>query len=311
MYELFDNQFKGIHPLVDYNTRIQTLNNIRDKAEEIIPSNIKLSHTISNNGYVSLGKLLDTNQIYQINDHLQNKLAYDSHVPPGSSGLNKIEDIRKRKASACYPLETILTCPHILELALHRDILNIAEIYLGMVPTLYSINVFHTFAEQQHNYLGGIKSFHRDADDARFLCLFVYLVDVDENTGPHIYIKYTHNEIIFTLETNNTKLRDQIFPPNMMTGHGNDHLFETELKEYINTLTGPAGSGFFADTFGVHRGSTLVKDRLILWIRYGTHKNGPAKDQIPQPISKSILNGRNIQFDKKLDFITRVLLKNE
>lgn len=308
MYEQFDNQFKDIHPLIDYNTRIQTINNIKDKVNEIMLSNIALSNIICNDGYVSLGQILTLNQIKDINDHLSAKLAYDSHVPPGSSGLNKIENIRKTKASACYPLETILTCPHILELALHRDILGIAENYLQIVPTLYSINIFHTFTGHPTE---GIKSFHRDADDARFLCLFIYLVDVDENTGPHIYIKHTHNELNFTFETNNPNLRDRIFPPNMMTGHGNDQLFETELKEYINTLTGPAGSGFFADTFGVHRGANPMKDRLILWIRYGTHKNGAASDQIPHPIDKSIIQDKNIQFDKKLDFITRVLLKSE
>lgn len=310
MYENFDNQFKDIHPLVNYNTRINSLLNIRDEVDKIIPSNKKLSNTIADDGYVSLGTLLHPRQINEINYHLKDKLAYDSHVPPGSSGLNKIEDIRKRKASACYPLETILTCPHILELALHRDILSIAEIYLGMTPTLYSINIFHTFAEPQYNYLGGIKSFHRDADDVRFLCLFVYLVDVDENTGPHIYIKYTHHELNFMLQVNNLELKNKIFPPNMMTGHGNDELFEKELQQYIVTLTGPAGSGFFADTFGIHRGSNLTKDRLVLWIRYGTHKNGPARDQIPEPLSNRLLDGRFI-FDEKLKFITRVLLKHD
>lgn len=306
MYEDFDDQFKEIHPLVNYSSRIDTINSIVDKVNELIPSNRRISNDIKYFGYTSLGQVLNNNQVKDIKEYLLTKLAYDSHVPPGTSGLNTIENIRRRKASACYPLQDILTCPHILETALNRDILGIAEDYLGCVPTIYSINAFHTFTGHPTE---GIKVFHRDADDARFLCLFIYLVDVDDNTGPHVYIKYTHNELSFGNAVGNIDLRNQIFPPAMMTGHGNDVLFNEHLSEHMDTLMGPAGTGFFADTFGLHRGSNLTKDRMILWIRYGLHKNASAKDQTPEPLSKAILLGRNIQFDNKLNYITRVLLK--
>ena len=115
------------------------------------------------------------------------------------------------------------------------------------------------------------QKFHIDLDDVKFCKLFIYLTDVDEDSGPHTYIGGSHDmELI-------TKLRDQ-WP-------GGSEEFN---KWYFNTLrktdgqvkrifgrdpthlTGPRGTRFVADTFGVHKGVPPKKgERLVCQVEYG------------------------------------------
>ena len=37
------------------------------------------------------------------------------------------------------------------------------------------------------------QEFHFDLDSIKWLKFFIYLTDVEANTGPHIYVKGTHN----------------------------------------------------------------------------------------------------------------------
>ena len=281
---------------------------LQDKIGEYFDINVNDTNELEEikaRGYTKLLPLLNEGEINDIVSFLQDKLVYSSHIPPSDGKLRTVEQSRHLNAAACYTLPDLLACPHILEKVLDKGIINLVENYLGAVPTLYSLNTYWTFKE--HGRQEGVKLFHRDIDDIKFCCLLIYLVDVDEQTGPFNYISYTHNEDICVEHIQDETFCSEIFPPKLISGHGNDTLFESKLSNNINVLTGVKGTTVLADTFGLHKGKgQLSKDRLMLWVRYGMHNNGSCQAQTPHPYEID----RQIELDSRLQYITRRLIKH-
>jgi hypothetical protein len=100
---------------------------------------------------------------------------------------------------------------------------------------------------------GAVQRYHRDPDDWRFLKLFVYLTDVDLDAGPHVFVKGSHLTA--------ARLRARPY-----TGQDIDLLHGAGAALPV---TGPAGTSFLADTYGIHRGMVPIRRaRLILQAQY-------------------------------------------
>ncbi len=159
-------------------------------------------------------------------------------LPPGS-------------AAAAYPLETVLRCPDVLDLINAPSILRIAADYLGCKPTLSSLGVRWSFPSPGR--LAATQRFHRDTDDWRSLKLFIYLTDVDANSGPHVYVLGSHETA--------ARLRAR---PYDRAELGRDY-----GDVNIRTIVGPSGTAFVADIYGIHMGlPPALKPRLILQAQY-------------------------------------------
>lgn len=162
-----------------------------------------------------------------------------------------LEDLPAGATAANYPLETVLDCPGLLSVINSPAILKLAEEYLGCRPTISSVGVRWSFPNSASTI--ETQQFHRDLDDWRFFKLFIYLCDVDQNSGPHTYVKTTH-----------------------LAPHGLKSKFYDlgELKaqfgrDRVWTVTGPRGTTFVADTQGIHRGDIpMDRARLILQVQY-------------------------------------------
>ena len=99
--------------------------------------------------------------------------------------------------------------------------------------------------------------FHWDNDFRKFFKLYIYLTDVDQNSGPHIYIPETHKK-----KLSQYKLCRLYSDAKVYAGYSN-----------LKVFTGKAGSLFFVDSYGLHKGETpKSKSRLMLNVHYGTGK---------------------------------------
>ena len=110
-----------------------------------------------------------------------------------------------------------------------------------------------------------------DLDDLKFCKLFIYLTDVDEDSGPHTYIGGSHD-----LEYIN-ELRGQ-WPGGAKEFNkwyfGSLRKTDGQVKRVFGRdpthLTGPRGTRFVADTFGTHKGVPPKRgDRLVCQVQYG------------------------------------------
>lgn len=168
------------------------------------------------------------------------KIDYNNPVKPGSKGL------------WYQNLKAYDECRTVKKLAHNQKILSIAKQYLGADPSIKSVAIWWSFPppDGTHSVEYG---FHYDIDAYKFLKFFIYLVDVDENTGPHTIIPGTHKNKSF-FEKKNRRLTD------------------AQVQEKYNgrpvTILGKIGDGFFEDTFTYHKGNTPLKPRLMLQVEY-------------------------------------------
>jgi hypothetical protein len=148
-----------------------------------------------------------------------------------------------------------------LELGASRELLGIANTYLGMWAKLEYVDVWYTppvaAAERQSS-----QRWHRDFNDRHLLKAFLYLVDVDEETGPFEYVPRSApgGEL------------DDLWPWRPL---GQNYPPENEFAEKIAdravSFTGPKGTLIFCNTSGFHRGGfAKSKPRVLATFTYSS-----------------------------------------
>lgn len=147
--------------------------------------------------------------------------------------------------------QTIVRAPHAFEIANDSRVLAVVTEMLGAKPTISLMSAWWSLpadgtAQQAEN-------FHRDVDDWRFVKLFCYLTDVDETAGPHVFVKGSHKQNRLT----------------EMRRFTDAETTATFGAESLVRFTGPAGTAFLENTYGVHRGTPPAeKPRLIFQVLY-------------------------------------------
>jgi len=212
------------------NKKIPLIEPLHDKADE---------EKLKKDGVVIFENFLSIEQVNELKRITEKLEGHSFHVPNRSyKNETRVfsEDLDWPILS--YQVDELITNKIILDIATNQKIVSLVQSYLGSFPTFYSVNMWWSI------YTGEVTSTkltHRDYDDYKFLAFFVYLSDIDENNGPHVYY------------------------PNTFDG--------TEEKEEI-VITGKAGTAILADTYGLHKGQPLESGkRLILWLRFGMFLN--------------------------------------
>ena len=170
---------------------------------------------------------------------------------------------------ANYPTETVLACPHLVEIASDPLIVAAVERHLGTAPTILGLCAWWSFAG--HPEARDAQLYHYDCDDYRFCKLFFYLTDVDEGCGPHMFFEGTHS-------------LDQVHEMRRRWPGGEQEFEDWHFRKFRKSddevlrfhgrqpvaLTGPAGSCFIVNTRGIHKGRLPEKrDRLVCQVLYG------------------------------------------
>lgn len=144
----------------------------------------------------------------------------------------------------------------ILEMALGNLLLDVSAAYLDCVPALGYVKAVRSFANDLPAF--DTQAFHIDESAAKMIKAFVYLNDVDIDTGPFCYVK------------GSIKNRDQFW--GQKDRWSDEELAELYGKEAVLPLTANVGDVIFADTTAFHRGLKPTKnDRYIVIFNYGLH----------------------------------------
>ena len=131
-----------------------------------------------------------------------------------------------------------------LRFGVNPRLLDIANSYLGMWSKLEYVDVWYTPPAGEEERRSS-QRWHRDFNDRHLLKAFLYLVDVDEQTGPFEYVPRSApgGEL------------DKLWPWRPL---GENYPPEDELAERIDgrsvTFTAPKGTLIFCNTSGFHRG---------------------------------------------------------
>ena len=162
-----------------------------------------------------------------------------------------------------------------LRLGTNPRLLDVANAYLGMWSKLEYVDVWYTppaTAEQRRSS----QRWHRDFNDRHLLKAFVYLVDVDADTGPFEYVPRSApgGEL------------ERLWPWRPL---GDNYPPEGELEDRIDgravTFTAPKGTIIFCNTSGFHRGGfAKTKPRVLATFTWDS------------PASLKALSERNFTF---------------
>lgn len=201
--------------------------------------------TMPATGYWSMGQLLTAQQCEEILAWLQQHDMIDAR---GSGNTFRLESVPHGVRVGDYPLETVINCPHVMDLANRPDVLGMAAAYLGYTPRITLVGLRWSFPVGAAN-ADNVQQFHRDIEPAS-IKLLVYLTDVDEASGPHSYVDGTH--------------RDRM--PLRLRRYADADILR---RRSATVVTGPAGTAFAIDTKGIHKGTPPAnRPRLVLVIQY-------------------------------------------
>lgn len=217
----------------------------REVAAQLSSEDRNYVDAIHRNGWTPLGVQMPRPQVDEMRAFLadQELVALDGRRFQANS---RPDDVRL----GSYPISTVLECPHVIELMNRPDILGMAAAYLGCVPTISGLRIDWSYPG---NGAGYVQQFHRDYDDWRFLKLFMYLTDVDDDSGPHEYVAGSHRGF--------GQLRATLYDP--------ESLRKRYGAESLVRVHGPRGTLFMVDTWGIHKGNVPVSGpRMLLQIQY-------------------------------------------
>ena len=148
-----------------------------------------------------------------------------------------------------------------IQIALQPRLLSLVNGYMGMWSYLQSVQVwlnFPTLGDARETQL-----WHRDDDDLMNVKVFIYLNDVDEQTGLFCFAPRTHpiGDLTINVRTDES-----------------GRVSDTEMAAGVSpsrwkVCTGPAGTVILADTIGYHKGLKPIRGhRVLLMLHYTSGK---------------------------------------
>jgi len=155
--------------------------------------------------------------------------------------------------------------PLFQQLAFDPVFLSIAQGFLGVMPIHAQTNTWWSFppkpAAGQDNEVVQKRDaqwFHQDMGFISFVKVFVYLCDVGEENGPHIYVKGSADDSAEKLP--GVRVSDRVSDQDIRSAFGADR---------IQTVTGAQGLIAIVNTRGYHKGAPILTGhRQMLEIEY-------------------------------------------
>jgi hypothetical protein len=143
-----------------------------------------------------------------------------------------------------------------LRACMSRRMLDIANTYVGLWSKLEYSDLWYSVPQPADAKRISSQRWHRDFNDRRLLKAFLYLVNVDEGTGPFQYLSGSapggpHGDVW------PWRPLGENYPPE-------DDLEQRIPAESTRVFTGPKGTLLFCNTAGFHRGGFATVDPRVL-----------------------------------------------
>lgn len=214
---------------------------------------------LSEDGYYIFPRQLPTN----ICDHLidfalttPGQGYIGSEVLPGQVVYN----LAKPQVEGCYISEQdCLDNSDIQTLVVDPYLLAIAQKHLGTQPILATVAMWWSSCVGSQPNSSMAQLYHFDMDWIKWTNFFIYLTDVTSDTGPHCYVRKTHQR--------GSKPRE-------LLERGYARIVDEDLHQFYPAgnfveITGHRGTSFVGDTRCYHKAKPLKNgERLILEITY-------------------------------------------
>ena len=156
---------------------------------------------------------------------------------------------------------------------------DIAKNYLSCTPILCSVNLWWSPASKGPPNSESAQLYHFDMSRPKWINIFIYITDVDTETGPHCVVKGSHKS-----DGKRQKLLQRGY-----SRINDEEMNNVYDSEEIQELTGQSGTIIFEDTKAFHKGKKPTKDsRLIFELSFASTLFGGEYQNIEIP--KHLLN---------------------
>ncbi len=155
--------------------------------------------------------------------------------------------------------EDLINNPDIQNLMTDMSILSIAQAYLEVPPVLDIVTMWWSTPISKTACSESAQLYHFDMDRIKWLKFFIYLTDVNSDSGPHCYIKGSH------LEGNK---------PKSLLNRGYARISDEDIARFYHSddfieVVGTKGTIIAGDTSCFHKGKPLSRgERLILELEF-------------------------------------------
>lgn len=211
---------------------------------------------------------ITSRQVTDMRDYFADKPVRAGMANSGDI-LDGVDRARPESNFARFPTPIVLGCSHLMDIACDPRIIAAVERHLGALPTIAGISAWWSFADVAEP--DEAQRFHCDTEDYRFCKMFIYLTDVDEDGGPHLFIEGTHDRdtigaIRRRWPDGEVAFDSWYFDRFWKSDEDTHRAFDREPVVF----TGTAGDCFIVNTRGLHKGRIPVtSDRLLCQILYG------------------------------------------
>lgn len=185
-----------------------------------------------------------------------------------------------RGTSNRYDFAAVDLCAHrpVQQLLADASIRAVAASYLGCEPILDLVTMW--WSEPSPPVLDlaseAAQLFHFDMDRLKFIKFFIYLTDVDHDTGPHCLVRRSH------VRKPRALLRD---------GRHSDASITASYPDDVVQVCGPAGTILAVDTRAFHKGTPLVRGaRLLFQLEFAISAFGQVYPRVPLSTTTSDLD---------------------
>ena len=196
---------------------------------------------------------------------LQYAITHPCNMRPmdGASAGKRISTVYHRGApqTVRYDFDTqdVLNNKDVQEILADMSFPAVAQDYLGARPVMDVLSMWwHTDYSDEPD-MEAAQYYHFDMDRPKWLKFFIYLTDVNTNSGPHTFIASSHK----TGGIPNSLLRKgyaRLSDEEVESSYGNDKVVE---------FAAPQGTIIAEDTRGLHKGKHVTKgDRLIFQLQF-------------------------------------------
>lgn len=216
----------------------------------------KIVDTVKKDSYIVVKDFFDKSDLMDLKNEFDYlcKNGLKQNVLPGSIA-GKEDDVRDK--SMWYAIaQPFKEMDNVFKIAFRDDLISIAAHYFKCLPACTGLNLRKSFVndlEDEHTQL-----YHQDDNSPDFFKMFIYLNDIDIDSGPFSIVKESHRK--------------------KFDGCYSKYRWGTEE---INSIYGEDSIGYATANFGdlvigtpnaYHRGlKPLKNDRMMLTLDWGIH----------------------------------------
>ncbi|HEY1037866.1 MAG TPA: phytanoyl-CoA dioxygenase family protein [Bacteroidia bacterium] len=215
-----------------------------------------MNNQLNQDGYVPLTQKISPETVKKLVD-----FAYKTETTVAPKYDKKVVYNDQQLISEMYrfDMQDLVNNSDIQQLIMDPVLINIARKYLGCEPIFDFPAMWWSTPFLKEASAEAAQLYHFDLDRIKWLKIFIYLTDVNENNGPHRLIKGSHRvgaKPESLLKRGYARIPDEDLTPHYK-------------KEDFIVVTGDAGAVFLEDTKCWHKGTPLKSGhRLVLEFEY-------------------------------------------